>query len=287
MIFAASNAIGKAGEHYFAYWICANFDWACRLLDIDIGIDAQIEIFDKNHCSTGNFINVQVKATKGEKYNGKATRNNLTYWKTIEEPTIVVQIRFVEGEIDMRWKLMTEDICNEHLGRLDQLPDTTKEVSISFGDAKKLSVDDKRELETLHIKKQLHDYETAYQELTDLYWVHNIQNINSISDKDMYAYWNQYLNGEDLGRLEDALINGDKGLTLVKGMKQLKKQTPQLSNYLSVSVDESTHEDIFTSLLEILDARLYHVGCNETTQDIHNSARANYPEACKVLKLDS
>ncbi|OEF21220.1 hypothetical protein A145_05785 [Vibrio splendidus 5S-101] len=287
MIFNASNAIGKAGEHYFAYWICVNFDWACRLLDIDIGIDAQIEIFDKNHKSTGNFINVQVKATKSNKYNGTATRNNLTYWKTIEEPTIVVQIRYVNGEIDMRWKLMTEDICNEHLERLEQLSDKTKGVTISFDDAKILAISDKYELETLHIKKQLVDYKTKYQELINLYRELDIQNINSVSVDYMNDYWSNFLGEADMGILEYAVIYGDKGVTLAKEMKLLKKQVRQLSNYLDVSVNENTHEKIFTMLLEGLTARLYRIGCYETTQSVHSSAKEHYPEAWKVLDPDS
>ncbi|EOG4047563.1 hypothetical protein ACLBYQ_004938, partial [Salmonella enterica] len=59
MTYPKTSAEGHAGEYLFAYWISRYFKWPCRLLDIDMGLDAQVEIYE-NELSTGMFIGVQV-----------------------------------------------------------------------------------------------------------------------------------------------------------------------------------------------------------------------------------
>lgn len=53
--YKSTGVTGRAGELYFAYWIVRYFNWPCRLLDIDVGIDAQVEIFE-DEISTGDFL---------------------------------------------------------------------------------------------------------------------------------------------------------------------------------------------------------------------------------------
>lgn len=67
MYYAKENRNGDIGEYYFAYWITQTFGWPCRLLDIDIGLDAQIEICDESDKALGQFIAVQIKSTDTKK----------------------------------------------------------------------------------------------------------------------------------------------------------------------------------------------------------------------------
>jgi hypothetical protein len=65
MKYALRTANGDAGEFFFAYKIASVLKWPCRLFDIDIGIDAQVEIVDEDdETSTGRFVAFQVKATR-------------------------------------------------------------------------------------------------------------------------------------------------------------------------------------------------------------------------------
>ncbi|MCI5162057.1 MAG: hypothetical protein D3917_08545 [Candidatus Electrothrix sp. AX5] len=52
--YTKKKAIGDAGEYFFAYTVATILGWPCRLLDIDIGIDAQVEILDGDQNSTGS-----------------------------------------------------------------------------------------------------------------------------------------------------------------------------------------------------------------------------------------
>ncbi|EHC4278548.1 DUF4365 domain-containing protein, partial [Escherichia coli] len=88
-------ANGNAGEFYFAYWISNKFVWPCRILDIDMGLDAQVEIYDDNCHSTGMFIGVQVKTTSkkiDDSLRVSVPIKNLIYWQSINDPIVIVRV---------------------------------------------------------------------------------------------------------------------------------------------------------------------------------------------------
>jgi hypothetical protein len=93
MKYAISNSTGDAGEYFFAYYLTTTLGWPCRLLDIDIGVDAQIEILDESHSSTGRFIAVQIKATRdsaiSELYIPVA---HIQYWQSVEAPVLIALV---------------------------------------------------------------------------------------------------------------------------------------------------------------------------------------------------
>jgi len=86
--YTKSAAQGDWGEYYFAYKVIKTFGWPCRILDIDIGIDAQIEILDKEFNTTGRFIGVQIKTA--DKL--QITDRHIKYWRSCEFPIIIVHI---------------------------------------------------------------------------------------------------------------------------------------------------------------------------------------------------
>jgi hypothetical protein len=93
MKYPIETANGDAGEFLFAYRIATVLKWPCRLFDIDIGIDAQVEIIGDGGVSTGRFVAFQIKATSAEDrdccYVSKA---QLAYWKELELPVFVVLV---------------------------------------------------------------------------------------------------------------------------------------------------------------------------------------------------
>jgi hypothetical protein len=87
-------AHGDAGEFFFAYKIASVLNWPCRLFDIDIGIDAQVEIVDEDdETSTGRFVAFQVKATSaGEQTCRYVSKRQLAYWRALDLPVFVVLV---------------------------------------------------------------------------------------------------------------------------------------------------------------------------------------------------
>jgi len=110
-----NNANGKAGEHYFAYWILRNLNWPCRLLDVDIGIDAQIEIMDEAMHSTGEFLAAQIKTSVTPELKTSIKVKHLKYWKSINDPVILILISFLDSEPKLYWKLINKQDAKSKL----------------------------------------------------------------------------------------------------------------------------------------------------------------------------
>jgi hypothetical protein len=94
MKYTTKAAHGDAGEFFFAYQIASILKWPCRLFDIDIGIDAQVEILSQDGVSTGKFVAFQIKTTTLEKdeafsYVG---RRHLSYWRRLDVPVFAVLV---------------------------------------------------------------------------------------------------------------------------------------------------------------------------------------------------
>lgn len=89
MKYNLSNIIGDAGEHLFASRIIKLFGFPCRLINIDIGLDAEIEIIDDNFKSTGEFLKCQVKTTKSDKFYLYVEEKHIEYWNKINIPVII------------------------------------------------------------------------------------------------------------------------------------------------------------------------------------------------------
>ncbi len=93
MKYPMKAANGDAGEFFFAYKIASVLKWPCRLFDIDIGIDAQIEIIDADRSSTGRFVAFQIKATSSEEMDSRyISERQLAYWRELELPVFVVLV---------------------------------------------------------------------------------------------------------------------------------------------------------------------------------------------------
>lgn len=100
---------GDAGEHLVAYKVKRILGWPCRLLDVDIGVDAEMEALDEHLCSTGDFIKIQIKSydsltdkiAKGVYVDGK----HIEYWKRCSVPIIVCCVDLQSSKV--YWKSIT------------------------------------------------------------------------------------------------------------------------------------------------------------------------------------
>ncbi|HCE2133700.1 hypothetical protein CGI80_23500 [Vibrio parahaemolyticus] len=111
MVYPKNSAKGKAGENYFAYWILRNFGWPCRLLDIDIGIDAQIEVLNGKNRPTGNCLPVQIKTTESKELKLQIDTEHLNQWSMMNESVLLVLIDFKTDTPNIYYKeIQCEDV---------------------------------------------------------------------------------------------------------------------------------------------------------------------------------
>ncbi len=96
MKYTYENIIGDAGEHLVAAKIIKLFGFPCRLISIDLGIDAEIEIINENAKSTGEFLKCQIKTTQTNNNFVYIQERHLIYWNSINIPVIVflVHLRY-------------------------------------------------------------------------------------------------------------------------------------------------------------------------------------------------
>lgn len=100
MKYPIKAANGHAGEYFFAYKIAHLLKWPCRLIDIDIGIDAQVEVINDDRSSTGRFVAFQIKATSSAEPNCRYVTNaQLSYWKDLGLPVFVVLVELGKKEM--------------------------------------------------------------------------------------------------------------------------------------------------------------------------------------------
>lgn len=146
MTYIEKVAHGNAGEFYFAYWISCNFIWPCRILDIDMGLDAQIEIYDDNYHSTGMFIGAQVKTTANtleESPGVSVPRKNLVYWESISDPIVIIRVCLNEDDQhpDLYWKHLNKNKLKNLID--NAIIKDNETVSITFSDDDLLNTSDK------------------------------------------------------------------------------------------------------------------------------------------------
>lgn len=131
-LFKSNGIIGKAGEFYFAYWIVHNFRWPCRILDIDVGMDAQVEVFE-DEISTGHFFAVQIKSTTGRSPKIQIDLADFKYWLQIENNVILASVVFSKktSEPDIYWKYFSQDELNLIINNAERKKKKSKLITFS------------------------------------------------------------------------------------------------------------------------------------------------------------
>jgi len=99
MQYSSTNIIGDAGEHLVASRVINLFKFPCRLIGIDIGIDAEIEIIDDNYKSTGEFIRCQIKTTTSDTFYLYIDEEHMAYWNKMSMPVVVFLVHLENEKI--------------------------------------------------------------------------------------------------------------------------------------------------------------------------------------------
>jgi hypothetical protein len=243
MKFEARASTGKAGEYYLAYWITKNFNWPCRLLDIDVGIDAQIEIFDDLNHSVGDFIAVQIKATTEKDPSVPVKLRNLEYWESIEDPMILISITLSEEVPKIYWKQINDKKIQSYISsaRLNK----SKTTTIRFDSSNLLEPESKEIISKLPYKDKINiinDFISKAQEscneITGDFWSEHNEDysFNNVEGFD-YLSIDYYI-----GLFESACIYRDD-------IRKIIKEMPKIES-LAEGLDEM--EETFTLAYDVI-----------------------------------
>lgn len=89
-----------------AFKFTRTLNWPCRLQDVDLGIDAEIEICDDQNGATGNVVKLQIKSFEkiesSDKHDVYVDDADISYWQRFSVPTIVVCVDLTAERI--YWK---------------------------------------------------------------------------------------------------------------------------------------------------------------------------------------
>lgn len=158
MEYTKKNRIGDAGEYYFAYYVTQELRWPCRLLDVDLGIDAQIEVLDEQQQVTGKFVLAQVKTTSNGVRSVSIKKKHFEYWGSIKEPVILVFID-IDSQ-DVFYKAMTKSYIDLALNRL-----TGDSLSIKFTSSDILDSSCNPALRKLSLLEPINLYKKQHKEI--------------------------------------------------------------------------------------------------------------------------
>lgn len=179
MKYPIGTANGDAGEFFAAYKIAKVLGWPCRLFDIDIGIDAQVEILTDARESTGRFVALQVKATSNEEADCRyVSPRQLQYWRSLEIPVFVALVDLQNEQMFLHLVEATREYEQTKKGKC-KIPFDLKAGLFSSASAAILAAASER-LAMSHIDGYLGPVETAIKRI--LRSVQNVQEGNPDPD---------------------------------------------------------------------------------------------------------
>lgn len=271
--FKTGNAIGKAGEHYFAYWIMRTVGWPCRLMDIDIGIDAQIEILNEHQHSTGDFIAVQIKTTGSKIPEKTVYKKHLEYWKDLDDELIYVSIsNFRQSSPTIYWKRLNKDTISKLRETIEKNGTSSLELDIDNTDI--LSENNVNVLAKLKYADVLDAYISKEDELNEAFaslcYFFTIEEY--FAGNDVREEW--VMKGDpDETSVLSLLSYADNVLKTFKAINDIESQFPKIANIANVKVDWDLHEDV----KEIVKVLIKHT--KEKQEEILSSWKESNPKS--------
>jgi len=229
MTYNSEKVIGDAGEHFFTYWIIHNFQYPCRLLDKDLGLDAKIEIVDDNQKTTGEFIFVQIKSSSSTKIKHKVKLRHFLYWESISIPVILVGIDLSTNNI--YWLHINDDkVLVKYKTRAIKSKNENTVINI-YRDGKKLESQDKGIFEILRFKHIIPEFEdsadclkNATNSLINTYG--NVIDYKTFADavSNSMGYYDA---------VSDYILNVDWLIIHTKKMEYISKEYSDIINHLN------------------------------------------------------
>ncbi|MBQ4877799.1 DUF4365 domain-containing protein [Pseudoalteromonas luteoviolacea] len=186
MKYKSRSVTGDAGEYFFAYKLTSMFSWVVRLLDVDLGVDAEIEVVE-NEKSEFRLIKVQVKTStkiNGSSHSISVSKEHITYWKNTNLPVIVCLV-----------DLKTEKIYWRKIQSEEDYSTSGESCKVQFDLTKhELTAATKSELINIAIPNEIREFEHLKKQL-------NIELNKLPTPVQMYPGHS----GEELGILYDAI----------------------------------------------------------------------------------
>jgi hypothetical protein len=136
MQYVTKSARGDAGVFYLGYWISKNFGWPFRIMNTDIGIDAETELRDDDGHSMSVIIKIQVKTltlADAETFTEYIDFEHQEYWENFIGPVLYFVV-----DIDR------EQIFFKDISSLDELRLLEKSLALGFDKTKDLLTADKK-----------------------------------------------------------------------------------------------------------------------------------------------
>lgn len=233
MTYLEKVAHGNAGEFYFAYWISNKFVWPCRILDIDMGLDAQVEIYDDNNHSTGMFIGVQVKATGktlAQKPSVSIPLKNIVYWESIDNPMVLIRVCLNNNKRHptIYWKHLDKEKLSNYINSGNE------NITITFNKEDILTINDKENWISLFITpdemKFIKNIEAVRNKIEFYYDYFLIDSSTSTSEYDRYG-----LSGDnffhDINNIFNAYDNFQSVIDKNPRLIILSKEVSELNEY--------------------------------------------------------
>ncbi len=146
---------GHAGEYFAAFKFTQIFGWPYRMLDVDIGVDAEIEILDDRRISTSNLIKLQIKTfdaiSPAESKKIYVSDEHITYWKKFCLPIVVVCVDLKAEKIYWKPVIATEIYKTGGQSTIISIDLEADELTLASMDQfKKLAIpDESKEIEPL------------------------------------------------------------------------------------------------------------------------------------------
>lgn len=112
MKFEDVNRIGVAGTYLLAYAMTQLFRCPCRILDVDVGVDAELEFVNDDSEASGDIIKIQIKTvneiTAKDTHSIYVDEKHIKYWQMFSAPIIVCCV-----------DLKTENIYWKHIANTE------------------------------------------------------------------------------------------------------------------------------------------------------------------------
>jgi hypothetical protein len=225
MKYNLSNIIGDAGEHLFASRIIKLFGFPCRLINIDIGLDAEIEIIDDNYKSTGEFLKCQVKTTKSDKFYLYVEEKHIEYWNKINIPVIIFLVH-----ID------TEKIYWHCVDSIDKYKKGKSEYVITFEKTDILKKSNKERFKDLAYYHIINEIKKIYEESYSI----------ALDDTTQYLDTDNY----DITTFEEFVYHANKIQYDLKKVKRLMLKNKSLEKVAKEYSDQLDFIDEYLERIE-------------------------------------
>ena len=118
MKYTVRNSSGDIGAHLVAFKFLKLLNWPCRLADIDIGIDAEVEMISEDDESQGDIMKVQIKHSAQfpdhETFSVSTYERHIEYWSRFCVPLIFCAAE--SNSMKVYWRQITDLDCYDTEG---------------------------------------------------------------------------------------------------------------------------------------------------------------------------